>query len=160
MTIEFTNATPAKRQSNLSLALLVVSCLFFFIPATLVVLGYYSSLPTGTLVSPLPQGVLTSTPPQKTATAPVVATPQEQVATPSTTIESNAAEKTALLPAKQSEIIIQDAEVLETSQIYLINKEGDKSLYSVKSKSLGQFVISSNSLSETDRLIDYQIVNL
>lgn len=159
MTIEFSNAKPAKGQSGLSVALLVLSCLFFFIPASLIVLGYYSSLPTGTLISPIPQGVLSVDKPQVVTQAPIVAEPQEPVPNTSSTTQSNSSQKVATLPANQKEIVVTDKDILESSQIYLINKDGDKSLYSVASKSVGQFVLSSNNITDTNRDIDYQIVN-
>lgn len=164
MTIEFSNAQPAKTQSTLSITLLVLSCLFFFIPATLVVLGYYSSLPTGTLISPLPQGVLGANPspppPQEVTAVPVIASPEiESPASASGSAESNATQKSALLPANQLETTVTDPEILENSQIYLINKTDDKSLYTIKSKSSGQFVLTTNTPSETDRTLEYQVIN-
>ena len=159
MTIEFSNAQPAKTQSTLSITLLVLSCLFFFIPATLVVLGYYSSLPTGTLISPLPQGVLTTLPPQEVAETPIIASPElENPSTISAEPVSNATQKSALLPANQLETTVTDPEILENSQIYLINKTDDKSLYTIKSKSSGQFVLTTNTPSEIDRTLEYQVV--
>ena len=163
MTIEFSNAQPAKTQSTLSITLLVLSCLFFFIPATLVVLGYYSSLPTGSLISPLPQGVLganPSPPPQEVTAVPVIALPEiESPASASGSTASNATQKSALLPANQLETTVTDPEILENSQIYLINKTDDKSLYTIKSKSSGQFVLTTNTPSEIDRTLEYQVIN-
>ena len=162
MTIEFTNATPAKSQSPaLSVTLLVVSCLFFFVPATLIVLGYYSSLPTGSLISPLPQGVLSNspTPIQAEVERPVIAAPENSTQPSSATASSNAVQKSFTLLAKETEYLVTDPQITEQSQIYIINKEGDKSLYSIKNKSVGQFVLSATTPSDTDRTIDYQIVN-
>jgi len=167
VTIEFTNATPAKSQSTLSVALLVASCLFFFVPATLIVLGYYSSLPTGSLISPLPQGIISnSDKPEGRAdvaesfTKPIIAAPDTtNDASSSANTQSNATQKSFILPAGQQEISISDPAVLENSQIYLISKEGDKSLYTVKSKTIGQFIVSANAATDTDRPIDYQTVN-
>jgi hypothetical protein len=159
VTIEFTNATPAKSQSNLSMALLVVSCLFFFIPATLIVLGYYSSLPTGSLVSPLPKGVMSSTAPISQSEKPIIAAPEAPTLSNTAQSASNATQKSVTLQALQSEITVTDPGILEASQIYLQNREGDKSLYALKSKSIGQFILVSTSISDTDRTVDYQIVN-
>lgn len=159
MTIEFSNAKPAKNQSTLSIVLLVVSCLFFFIPASLVVLGYYSSLPTGTLISPVPQGIISNNPPQIATDLPVVAAPEAEIAPQSATADTNSLQKTATLPANQKEVIVSDANISENSQIYILNKENDKSLYSVASKSAGQFTLSSNEISVDNRNVDYQIVN-
>lgn len=159
MIIEFSNAKPAKSQSGLSIALLVLSCLFFFIPASLVVLGYYSSLPTGTLISPIPQGVLSTNTPPVLTEAPVIAAPDVPVEPIAADAASNATQKTAMLPATLLESSISDPEILESSQIFLLNKPEDKSLYTIKSKSAGQFIITANSPSESDRYVDYQIVN-
>lgn len=159
MTIEFTNATPAKSNSSLSTALLVLSCLFFFVPVTLIVLGYYSSLPTGTLVSPIPQGVISNSPTQTASQVPVVASPETKDASSAATTLSNASQKTTSLAPSQTEIVVTDADILETSQIYLLNKDGDSSLYTVKTKSAGQFTLVTTTPSENVRSIDYQIVN-
>ena len=159
MTIEFTNATPAKNNNSLSTALLVLSCLFFFIPVTLIVLGYYSSLPTGTLVSPIPQGVLSNSPSQVVSQVPVVASPETKEASSTATTLSNASQKTATLNPNQTENVVIDTDILETSQIYLLNKDGDNSLYTVKTKSAGQFTLVTTTPSESIRSIDYQIVN-
>lgn len=158
MTIEFTNATPVKTHGYLSVALLVLSCLFFFIPATLVVLGYYANLPTGTLISPIPQGTISNYT-QPVANNPVVAAPEPATDSNTTKVQSNSSQKSAVLPANLSEISISDPEILDNSQIYLQNREDDKSLYIVKSRSLGSFVLGSNSISSANRILDYQIVN-
>ncbi len=165
MTIEFTNATPTKNNSGLSATLLVLSCLFFFVPITLIVLGYYTSLPTGTLVSPIPQGIISNNSSdnlpsnESSKIRPIIAAPEVGVASKSAETSSNATQKTITLIANQQEATITDPEILETSQIYLVNKTEDKSLYTIKSKSAGSFTISANSISNTDRTIDYQIVN-
>lgn len=160
MTIEFTNATPAKQSSTVSNLLLGLSFVFLFAPISLIVLGYYSSLPTGTLVSPIPQGVLSTVPtPSPTQSQAVIANQATQVSTSSATTQTNSQEKSVTISANTAEITVTDPAVLESSQIYLTNKEGDKSLYSVKSKTVGQFVVVSNSISNQDRLVDYHIVN-
>lgn len=160
MTIEFTNATPAKQSSTVSNLLLGLSFVFLFAPITLIVLGYYSSLPTGTLISPIPQGVLSTAPtPAPKQTDIVIANQATEVSTASATTQTNSQEKTITITANNAEVIVTDPAVLESSQIYLTNKEGDKSLYSVKSKTVGQFIVVSNSVSSQDRLVDYHIVN-
>lgn len=160
MTIEFSNATPAKQNSTASNLLLGVSFVFLFAPISLIVLGYYKSLPTGSLISPIPQGVMSNqTSPITQNTQPVIANPANNQTQTEAKTNSNSEEKVATIAANTAEITIQDQSVLETSQIYLTNKEGDKSLYSVKSKSSGQFTIVSNSISNQDRQVDYHIVN-
>lgn len=161
MTIEFTNATPAKQGSALSNLLLGVSFVFLFAPITLIVLGYYKNLPTGSLVSPIPTGVVSQQTPTTITQnqAPIIANPAENTTPNSSQTGSNSQEKVATIAANTSETIITDPDILETSQIYLTNQTGDKSLYSVKSKSTGQFTIVSNSTTSENRQIDYHIVN-
>ncbi|OGD83479.1 hypothetical protein A2572_00225 [Candidatus Collierbacteria bacterium RIFOXYD1_FULL_40_9] len=159
MTIEFTNATPAKQSSLISNLLLGLSFVFLFAPITLIVLGYYTSLPTGTLVSPIPQGVLSTVPTPSPKQDVVIANQATEISSASATTQTNSQEKTVTIVANTAELTVTDPAVLESSQIYLTNKEGDKSLYSIKSKSVGQFVVVSNSVSNQDRLVDYHIVN-
>lgn len=161
MTIEFTNATPAKQSSTVSNLLLGLSFVFLFAPITLIVLGYYSSLPTGTLISPIPQGVLSTVPttPIQKQSDVVIANQATQTSSASANTQTNSQEKSITIAVNTQETTVTDPAVLESSQIYLTNKEGDKSLYSVKSKSAGQFTIVSNSVSNQDRLVDYHIVN-
>ena len=160
MTIEFSNATPAKQNSIASNLLLGVSFVFLFAPITLIVLGYYKSLPTGSLISPIPQGVMSNqVAPTAQNTQPVLANPAETQADTVATTNTNSQEKVATILANTAEVTIQDQSILESSQIYLTNKDGDKSLYSVKSKTVGQFTIVSNSISNQDRQVDYHIVN-
>lgn len=160
MTIEFTNATPSKQSSAVSNLLLGLSFVFLFAPITLIVLGYYSSLPTGTLVSPIPQGVLSTVPtPTPKQSDIVIANQATEVSTASASTQTNSQEKTVTITANTAEITVTDPAVLESSQIYLTNKEGDKSLYSVKSKTAGQFTVVSNSITSDDRQVDYHIVN-
>lgn len=160
MTIEFTNATPAKQSSTVSNLLLGLSFVFLFAPITLIVLGYYTSLPTGTLVSPIPQGVLSTVPtPSPKQSEVVIANQATEVSSASATTQTNSQEKTITIVANTAETSVTDPVILESSQIYLTNKVGDKSLYSVKSKTTGQFIVVSNSVSNQDRLVDYHIVN-
>ncbi len=158
MTIEFTNATPSKQSSLLSSLLLGVSFVFLFAPITLIVLGYYSNLPTGTLVSPIPQGVI-STAPTTSQNNVVVANTATENSSASAATLSNSTTSTLTIPAGTNEVLINNPSILESSQIYLQNKEGDKSLYAVKSKSVGQMTVMSTTVSDTERTIDYQIVN-
>lgn len=166
MTIEFSTARPEKNYSGASVALLVLSCAFFFIPTTLIVLGYYSSLPTGSLISPLPQGVISNSPstnydlPNHQTTETIIATPVEQpIASQSTDVQSNLVTKIATLAPEQTEVVVSDTDILPTSQVYLSNREGDKSTYSVKSKSAGQMVIMSTTSFDLERTVDYHLVN-
>lgn len=167
MIIEFTNATPPKGHSTISVAIVVASCAFFFIPTTLIVLGYLSSQPTGSLISPLPQGIISASPNQQPITnnpeLPLVAAPNEATTPAQTTVvpesDNNITDKTATISAGLVEASVVDPEIKVTSQIYLTARPEDNSVYSVKSKEEGQMVISINTPSDIVRYIDYHIVN-
>ncbi len=173
MIIEFSNAVPPKGHSAISVAIVVASCAFFFIPTTLIILGYLSSQPTGSLISPLPQGILsevtvtpTTTPivtPSPTQVLPLIAAPNEATAPAQTNvvpeIAGNITDKTASVSAGQVEVSVSDPDIRAASQIYLTARPGDSSIYSVKTKQEGQMVISVNTPSESVRYIDYHIVN-
>jgi hypothetical protein len=171
--IEFSNAVPPKGHSAISVAIVVASCAFFFIPTTLIILGYLSSQPTGSLISPLPQGILSQSPTPTVTTThqpitnnpelPLIAAPNEATAPAQTNvvpeISGNATDKTASVSAGQVEASVSDPDIKATSQIYLTARPGDSSIYSVKTKQEGQMIISVNSTSDTVRYIDYHIVN-
>lgn len=184
MIIEFSNTIEPKNHSAMAIAIVITACAFFFIPTTLIILGYYSSQPTGTLISPLPQGTLSErpTPPAPTAASgtptevvpsvtPTV-TPDNQpiiaadnTATTSANSEvapkpgSNIIDKVATIEAGTTENIVKDPDVTEASQIYLSPRSGDKAIYSLKSKIAGEFTINVGNTSDTIRYIDYHIVN-
>lgn len=156
MTIEFSNAKAEKSYSGITFAILFLSCAFFFIPTTLIVLGYYSSLPTGTLVSPLPQGIVS----QQVAPQVTLATPEEKPeVTQQAETNSNLQTKSATLAATQTEVVVDDPDIKPTSQIFLSKKDGDDSIYTLKNKADGQMTIMSTSTSESERVIDYYLVN-
>jgi hypothetical protein len=169
MTIEFTNAVAPKAHSAIPVAIIVVSSIFFFIPTTLIILGYLSSQPTGSLISPLPQGVVSQaspTPapsPATTSAEPIIAGPNESTAAAQTSVvpesESNITDKTATMSAGLIEVGVDDPEIKATSLIYLSPRPEDKSIYAVKSKEEGRMVISANMASDIVRYIDYHIVN-
>ncbi len=183
MIIEYTNTIPPKTHSTISVAIVLATCAFFFIPTTLIILGYLSSRPTGNLISPLPQGVLsqqpTSTPiqplpqtdqpvtetpvAQEVSNAPIIAAPGDETSTPETNIvpesSNNIIDKTASVSAGLAEITVSDQDIKTTSQIYLSPRSTDKTIYSVKSKQDGQMIIQVNTPSDTVRYIDYHIVN-
>ncbi len=152
----------------MAFAIVVLACLFFFIPTTLIVLGYYASQPTGTLISPLPQGILSDVGAQLDAPAtstvsPIIAAGNES--TPSSAsavvpeVNSNIIDKTASISAGLNETIVSDPDIKATSQVYLSARENDKTIYSVKNKADGQVTISANQSSDTVRYVDYHIVN-
>lgn len=166
VTIEFTNTIELKPHVGVSLAIVITACIFFFIPTTLIVLGYYASRPTGTLISPLPQGVMSDVGVQRdvptSSSNTIVAAPNESAQSNPTVIpdsQSNISDQTATISANTREVVVNNHDIKETSQIYLSNKDGDKSLYSVKSKTDGQLIISADQVTDTVRSIDYHIVN-
>lgn len=175
MIIEFQNTIEPKNHSTMALAIVITACALFFIPTTLIVLGYYSSQPTGSLISPLPQGTLSQNSPSKTETT-TIATPtpttdnqpiiaadntatQAATSDVSTVSGSNIVDKVATIEPGTTETVVTDADVTENSQIYLSPRPGDKEIYSLRSKTTGQFTINAGSASDTLRYIDYHIVN-
>jgi len=157
----------------MAVAIVITACAFFFIPTTLIILGYYSSQPTGTLVSPLPQKtlseeqqtptVLSVTPTAVPENQPIIAAENNATSAASSDIApdagSNIVDKVAVIEPNTTEAVITDPDVLETSQIYLSPRPGDKALYSLHSKKLGGFTIAVGEVSDTIRYIDYHIVN-
>lgn len=175
MIIEYSNAIEPKNHSTMAMAIVITACAFFFIPTSLIILGYYSSQPTGTLVSPLPQGTLSQKPsPTPTQVVPSVTpsiVPENQpiIASDNTATEaaskivsepgSNINSKVATIEIGTKESTINDPAVNENSAIYLSPRPGDKGLYSLKSKAVGQFTIGVGDISDIVRYIDYHIVN-
>lgn len=175
MIIEFQNTIEPKNHSTMAMAIVITACALFFIPTTLIVLGYYSSQPTGTLISPLPQTTLSqqsSTPteevPSVTPTVapdnqPIIATDNPATEAATTNISpipgSNIIDKEATIEPGAIESVVNDPDVSETSLIYLSPRPGDKALYSLRSKTTGQFTINVAEAADTLRYIDYHIVN-
>lgn len=177
MIIEFQNTIAPKNHSTMAMAIVITASAFFFIPTTLIILGYYSSQPTGNLISPLPQGTLSNrtTPAPQQAEAipevtpeivpdnqPIIASDNSASDSANQVVDSspgsNILDKEATMEAGVLETVIHDPEVNEDSQIYLTPREGDKAIYSVKSKTVGRFTISTNTASDVVRHIDYAIV--
>jgi len=175
MIIEFSNAKTPSKHSVMAVAIVVTACAFFFIPTTLIILGYYSTQPTGSLISPLPQGTLSSVPtPTKEDTVPsiipaqtpdnqpIIATNNQATSAANSNVAtnqgSNIADKVAVIDPKVQEMTINDPEVTDNSQIYLSPRPEDKSIYFVRSKKSGSFVIAVGDASDTVRYIDYHIV--
>lgn len=187
VTIEFTNAIEPRNHASISVAIVVAACAFFFIPTTLIVLGYYSSQPTGTLVSPLPQGVLSEQYPTPTPTetvaavaeapvvapteapievpsnAPIIAAPNDSTKSANTSVvpssANNIIDKVATIAVGVTEQLVENPDIKSSSQIYLAPRMNDKAIYSVKSKADGQFTITVDPASDTVRYVDYSIVN-
>lgn len=162
MIIEYSNAKEAHSHTRLSVVIVVASCAFFFIPTTLIVLGYLASQPTGSLISPLPQGVLSQSTPTPSP-LPIIAAPNEATTSAlrdiSVKTNNNILDKTATVSAGLSEIIVTDPDIKLASQIYLSPRAQDITVYSVKSKEVGQMTIEVDKTSDTVRYVDYQVVN-
>ncbi len=180
MTIEYTNAIEPRNHSTVAMAILITASALFFIPTTLIILGYYSSQPTGSLISPLPQTILgqhtepTPSAPQSPAPAfeeapvhesqnmPIIATPNENetiITDVAPVSGSNISDKVASIEADKTQVLVKDGDINENSQIYLSPRPGDKAIYSLKSKAEGEFTINVNEASSSVRYIDYHIVN-
>jgi hypothetical protein len=111
VTIEFTNAIEPRSHASVSVAIVVAACAFFFIPTTLIVLGYYTSQPTGSLISPLPQGILSN---QTGSTTPV---PTNSIAETSLTRAPLPAEVVPTATPENAPIIAAPNESTESAEI-------------------------------------------
>lgn len=173
MIIEYSNAKEPKNHVRLSVVIVVASCAFFFVPTTLIILGYLASQPTGTLISPLPQGTLSQNAPAPSPTQepittnqelPLIAAPSDSTASSDANISqvagSNITDKTATISANLSEVVVVDTDIHPDSQIYLSPRPQDTATYSVKNKSAGQMTIEVHPISDLDRYIDYHLVSL
>jgi len=162
--IEFQNTHSFRKHPSLGgIAFATSAAIFLFIPVSLILLGYYASQPTGTLLSPLPQTVISeeTTPPVENAPTyePIIAA--DNLSTPSaidTALETNSTDHTAVIPPNVTEIKIEDKQIDSNSQILIIPQTGDSSIYFVKSKGDGFFTLSVDSASTENRNIDYQVV--
>ena len=179
MIIEYTNAIEPRNHSTVAMAIVITASALFFIPTTLIILGYYSSQPTGSLISPLPQTVLgqytepapsmaenpaitEEAPIQESQNMPTIAAPNEDEAAVTDVAPvsgSNITDKVASIEADQTQVLVKDGDISENSQIYLSPRPGDKAIYSLKSKAEGEFTINVNEASSSARYIDYHIVN-
>jgi len=162
--IEFQNTHPSRKHSSLGgVAFAASAAIFLFIPVSLILLGYYTSQPTGTLLSPLPQTVISeeTTPPTEDTPSyePIIAA--DNPSTPSAidaTLETNSTDHTAVIPPGVTEIKIEDSQINSDSQILIIPQNNDSSIYFVKSKGDGFFTLSVDNASTENRNIDYQVV--
>ena len=176
--IEFANTIEPRNHSAVASAIVITASALFFIPTTLIILGYYSSQPTGSLVSPLPQEVLsqqqpviptptasaiTVTPAPEANPQPIIAAPNEssESANPDVSANpgSNIVDKTATINPGETKTTVTDPDITESSQIYLSPRPGDKTIYSLGSKTVGSFAISVQEASDSVRYLDYHIVN-
>lgn len=111
----------------------------------------------------LPQSInpINLIPDERAATASniIVALPNEasQSAT-SITQGSNSSHKTIVVPAGQTEFVVNDSSVLDTSYIYLIPSNKQTSV-SLKSKTAGLFTLELLTPLTNDLPLDYWIIN-
>jgi hypothetical protein len=163
--IEYSNAPASRHNSPLGgLAFAVSGLVFLIVPIALMVIGYYSGRPTGTLLSPLPQSILSEDTPTPTRpiteNLPLIASDNTSTDSAVTTVSnSNSSDGTATLKAGATEVKIESNKINSNSQILIIPKSQDSSVYFVKSKDTDFFILGSDKASNQDRLIDYQIVN-
>ena len=185
MIIEFQNTIAPKNHSTMAVAIVITACAFFFVPTTLIILGYYASQPTGTLISPLPQGILSEvpsltppapiaesetpeiipsiTPTQVLDNQPIIAADNTATAAATANVApvpgSNITDKVATIEPGTTETVVKDPDVTESTAIYLSPRPEDKAIYSVKSKGIGEFTIKVDGQSDIVRSIDYHLVN-
>ena len=91
----------------------------------------------------------------------IIAAPNE-ASTPSAEsagTSSNANQKRFILPAGQTEMTINDSLVKADSFIYLVPVDNHNLPVSLKSKSVGSFTISVDSVAANDISVDYFIIN-
>ena len=166
MVIEFSNLDNSRGSAPVGkIVFAFTAFIFILIPITLIGIGYYSSdKPTGSLLSPSPQTVISEdvTPPPTTeVNLPIIAA--DNTSTPSaidTVQESNSTDHTATISAGLTEIMIEDKQIDSNSQILIIPQQGDSSIYFVKSKGNGFFILSTDTASTENRTVDYQVVGL
>ncbi|OGD71538.1 hypothetical protein A3A84_03665 [Candidatus Collierbacteria bacterium RIFCSPLOWO2_01_FULL_50_23] len=90
----------------------------------------------------------------------VVAAPgQDSTSSSQTNLESSANQKSFILPAGLTELTIKDTQVKTGSYIYLLPVENSSNIISLKSKTVGSFTISADSLQSIDIPVDYYIIN-
>lgn len=179
MVVEFTNLhDPHGSASVGSIAFAISAIIFILIPVTLIVIGF-ASQPTGSLLSPLPKTVVSEKdqPPAPSVVTPVNSTTAADIETPSVAtrpagpiiaadntasptavdadLNSNSSDHTATISAGLTEIKVDDPEVTSDTPILITNNQGH---YYIKSKGDGSFVIGTDSPSDTNRTIDYQVV--
>ena len=160
MLIEYTNlksrGTHFPQQKSAVIASFI---LFLILPLAIALLSILASTPTGTLLSPLPQTVL-SQEPAETA-LPIIASDTPPSTSPAVVAasQSNSSDHIATIPVKEKEIKIEDQKINTDTQVLIIPRKNDSSVYFVKSKGDGFFTLASDSISDTERSVDYQIVN-
>ncbi|MBU1071515.1 hypothetical protein KKG65_03870 [Patescibacteria group bacterium] len=72
---------------------------------------------------------------------------------------SNSFTTTTIIPAGQTEILINDNRITPTSYIYLIPETKTNASIFVKSKGTGQFTLATSTISDIDISINYYIIN-
>ncbi|MBU1200224.1 hypothetical protein KJ953_01665 [Patescibacteria group bacterium] len=72
---------------------------------------------------------------------------------------SNSFTTKAIIPAGQTELLINDNRITPTSYIYLIPETKTNASIFVKSKGTGQFTLATSTISDIDISINYYIIN-
>lgn len=78
---------------------------------------------------------------------------------PTSDVSSNASQNTFIFPSGKQETVITDANVKNTTYIYLIPKTKTNNPIYVTSKSTGSFTVTSSSPSSDDIAVDYYLIN-
>lgn len=90
----------------------------------------------------------------------ILAAPEsEATSSAEATTKSNSTQKQVVLPAGQTELKIENTQVLASSYIYLIPTTKPASPIYLKSKSVGAFTLTTDQANITDQTIDYYIIN-
>ena len=165
MIIEYTNIRSVRPSRPLERPALIVSVLLFLvIPLSVAIASFFSVSPTGTLLSPLPQSVISadSAPiPANEPLLPIVASDNSSsVSATTVATQSNSSDHSIVIPAGKTETKIENSNIDSNTQILIIPQEKDSSVYYVKSKGDGFFVLSADSPANTDRSVDYQLISL
>ena len=91
----------------------------------------------------------------------ILAAPEDATnSTASSQISSNSFTTQVILPASQPELLVEDQRITSDSYIYLIPENSSNISVFVKSKSQGQFTISTPTKSDIDISVNYYIINI
>lgn len=165
MVIEFSNLDISRGSTPLGgIAFAASTLIFISIPLALIAIGYYSTQPTGSLLSPLPQTVIS----EETTPTPTIEPEQPIIAADNTSTtssvvtnqDSNSSDHTISIAAGLTEITIENNIISSNSQILIVPQKDDGSVYFVKSKGDGFFTLGTDKASTQNRAVDYQVVDL
>ncbi len=161
MTITYSNAKATSSSHVSGFAYVASAVVFLVFPAVIIAIGFFSSQPTGTLISPLPSTQISESPtPTVSNNLPIIANDKDEVVASSSAENlSNSISNQAAFSPGTIQVEVKDQRITANSQILLVPKAGDSSTYFVVSKDTGKFVIGTDKADSTERVIDYQIVN-